>query len=281
MNRIALGALFTFSIVGCGQQPAYHYADDVKIQFAEKESVASVKAQLGCEGAHPANESKSDKEEREKRIPKSEVGKAWLAEACRIADDFDAADAVTSWPDDKAVWAGPRICRPQISRVVDEKLDDTAYARMGRVEIKKGNGTKLWADGPEIDKKDKVLGYSILLTDVSFKVTDKKLPDIEAFFKALGEGTSPDVEALRKDESASDRQSTDAVDAIVARKNVPGMLVASDGKSTLAYPVLGGKDDPSAIHYLRQKGDKLLLVTPNLGASQPGACVAELTLQKK
>jgi hypothetical protein len=278
LRAVAPFAFAAALLTGC-DKPGYRYADDVKVQFSENDSVASIKAQLGCEGAHPEKESDSDKTEREKRVPKTDVGKAWLEEACRIADEFDAAGPVTSWPDDKAVWAGERICRPQISRVV-EKIDETSFARMGRVEIQKGQGDKLWIAAPDIDRKDKVLGYNFLVTDVAFRVTEAKLGDIDAFFKALASGEHPDVETLRKDENASDRETSDAVDKIVGRHTVRGSLVASEGTSTLAYPVLGEKGDPSAIHYLRQKGDKLLVASPLNGASQPSACVAELMLQK-
>ena len=218
-------------LVAC-DKPSYRYADDVVVQYSEGEKVASIKAQLGCEGAHPAKESDGDKTEREKLIPKSDLGKAWIVEACRIADAFDAAGPVTTWPTDKAVWAGQRICRSQINRVA-EKIDETSFARMGRVEIQKGQGEKLWVQAPEIDKKDKVLGYNFLITDVSFRVTEDKLPAIDAFWTALASGGPADVETLRKDETASDRQTSDASDKIVATKTVRGFLVSSEGSGIL------------------------------------------------
>src|SRR5690348_3654464 len=118
-DRHLHGALLAFTIVAAplaaGCKPIeYRYADDVKVAFTEGEKVASIKAQLGCPGAHPAKESDDDKKEREKRDPKTDIGKKWLARACEIADAFDAAGPVTTWPDGKAVYEGERICRPQI-----------------------------------------------------------------------------------------------------------------------------------------------------------------------
>jgi hypothetical protein len=286
---LGIVSVSALALGGC-EKPTYSYADDVKVQYSDGEKVASIKAQLGCEGANPTDESAEDKKAREARIPHTPLGKSWLKKACEIADAFDAAATVTTWPADKGVYAGPRICRPQISRVLgdpkeDDKqiIDETVFARMGRVEIAKGSATGLWPEGPAIDQKDKILGYTILFTDVAFKVTEKKLPDIEAFFAKLDKGEKADVEELRKDESPDDRKTTDEIGAIVGKHNVPGILLTSDGKSVLAYPVLHTSREPgagAAIHYLRQQGDKLLVVSPMLGASQPSACVAELTLQK-
>jgi hypothetical protein len=290
MTRASLLAFAAVALplaAGC-KSIEYRYADDAKVAYSEGEKVASVKAQLGCPDAHPANESDDDKKEREKRDPKTDLGKKWLARACEIADAFEKAGPVTSWPEGKAVYEGERICRPQITRVVgDDKtaadaIDPSAYDRLGRMTIEKGEGQKLWPDGPDVDKS-RVLGYRVLFDDVSFKVTKDKLGDIDAFWKKVAAGENPDVEALRKDESADARQKSDETEAIVAKHNVPGMLLKSDGKSTLAYPILHMTDEPdapSAIHYIRQAGDKLLVASPLLGESQPNACVAELTLQK-
>ncbi len=176
MKRVLFGAAIALAIAGC-DKATYHYADDVKVQYVEKESAPSIKAQLGCDGAHPGDESDADKKEREKRDPKTDFGKGLLAEACRIADDFDGAGAVTSWPDDKAVWVGRRICRPEISACQSRRdRRELVRARMGRVEIQKGQpGTSSGPTGPDIDQKDKILPYNFLLTDVSFRVTEDEL----------------------------------------------------------------------------------------------------------
>src|SRR5262249_25452807 len=149
--------------------------------------------------------------------------------------------------------------------------DESAFARMGRIEISKGEAGKLWGDGPDVPK-DKLLGYKMLGTDVTFKVTKDKLASIDEFFAALAKGESPDVESLRKAEPKEDRKGTDALGLLVNARNVPGILPKSDGTSPLGYPVLHSSHEPqvqSAIHYLRQQGDKLLVVTPAIGASQP------------
>lgn len=266
------------ALAGC-EAGEFHYADDVKIQFSEGEKVPSVKALLGCEGAHPSEESKEDREAREKLVPQSDVGKAWLEAACKLADDFEQAGPVTAWPEgDKATWVGRRICRGQITRVVKE-VDDTAFAQVGRLEIAKGKGEKLWVTGPSPDAA-RVLDYKILFSELSFPYSEKRQEEIDAFFAAVATGSKTDVEALRKDESAGQKADAARAEAVAKKHTVWGMLTKSDGTSTLAYPVLGSKDDVSAIHYLRQAGDKLLVVTPNVGASSPNACVAELVRER-
>ncbi len=271
---VALG----LASAGC-ETGEFHFADDVKIQFAEGEKVASVKSLLGCEGAHPAEESKEDKEAREKLVPQTDLGKAWLEEACKLADDFEKAGPVTAWPEgDKATWVGKRICRGQITRVV-EKVDDTAFAQVGRLEIAKGKGDKLWATGPSPDAA-RILDYKILFSEQSFPYSEKKQAEIDAFFAAVSAGGKADIEALRKDETADQKADAARAEEVAKKHTVWGMLAKSDGTSTLAYPVLGSKDDVSAIHYLRQSGDKLLVVTPNIGASSPNACVAELVQER-
>ena len=271
----ALGVL----VLGCGDV-SYRYADDVKPKFDGDEKTASIEAGLGCEGAFKKTETEDQKKAREERIPKGEVGKGWLKEACRIAADFDSAEPFTTWPvGDVDTWVGRRICRTQISASVKEQLGDESFAEVGKVEIRKGAGQKLWATGPSVDSA-RLLPHSALFVEETFKLDADRNKALESFLASAAEGKAPALDALREKDKPEDRASYKKGLALVREHMRPAELVKSDGKSSLAYPVTGNPGDPSAIHYLRQKGDRLLIVTPVPGSNPPAPCVAELWRQK-
>lgn len=293
-GRLQLGlaaiAIAAFA-AGC-KEAKYHFADDLRIQFLADgpegtEKVESIKAALGCEGAHKQNEDEKEKKAREAEIPKSVTGKAWLDEVCAFADAFDTAESFTAWPEGKSTWAGVRICHDQYHRVMkqvgkepDLKDDLTdAFGHAARVELASGPGKKLWEAAPDIPA-DRMIPFSFLMTELNFRYTDEKVDQAKAFFAALQAGENPDVEPLRTDENKDDRATWDSVNKVFEKHNVTGILAKSDGKSVLAYPVLGIKDDsPSATHYLRQStvdGKTVMWLLTR----EPSPCIAKLVEQK-
>lgn len=265
-------------LTGCGEDKTFHYADDVVVQYSDGEKVASIKNQLGCEGANPPDKDEKEKKAREENIPKTEQGIAWLKQACELADAFDAAGPVTSWPERKVSYSGVRICRPQIQRAVKDLSD--AYAQLGHLEINKGVGTKLWASGPDVAEKDRILDYNILFDHVNYHVGDDTVATVVTFINETAAGGAPDPTAANATQTAADNKLAADYNKGVTAHRVPGILLKSDGKSTLAYPFLGGKDSPSAVHYVREQDGKLLVASPMLDASSPSACIASLSLDK-
>ena len=283
IRQVSLVGLFVAAAsalaTGC-TDPTYHYADDVKSKFTADETTPSIEAGLGCEGAHPEKESKEDQEAREKQVPKSAQGKAWLAGACRIAADFDAAEPFTAWPAGASdVWVGRRICRAQINASLAEKLGDDSYAEVARIDFAKGDGKALWLTGPEIDK-GRLTGFSAVFLEEAVKIDDARSAMVDGFIETAKSGAKVDFERLREGEKPEDTKKYKDDLALVRKHLEPGQTVKSEGKSVLAYPVTGNPGDPSAVHYLRQAGDRLLVVTPLPGASPPSPCVAELWRQK-
>lgn len=265
-------------LAGCGEDKTFHYADDVVVQYTDGEKVASLKNQLGCEGAHPPDKDEKETKAREENIPKTEQGIAWLKQACELADVFDSAGPVTSWPERKVSYSGVRICRPQIQRAVKDLGD--AYAQLGHVEINKGVGTKLWSAGPDVPEKDRILDYNILLDHVNYRVGDETVATVVTFINETAAGGAPDPTAANATQTAADNELAAGYKKGVTAHRVPGILLKSDGKSTLAYPFLGGKDAPSAVHYIREHDGKLLIATPMLDASSPSGCIASLSMDK-
>ena len=150
---------------------------------------------------------------------------------------------------------------------------------MGKVEIRKSAGSKLWPSGPNVDAA-RLLPQSALFVEETFKADDARVKAVDAFFASAAEGKAPGLDSLREKDKPEDRAAYKRGLALVREHMQPGQLLKSDGKSVLAYPVTGNPGEPSAVHYLRQKGDRLLIVTPVPGSSPPSPCVAELWLQK-
>lgn len=278
LSLVACSLLGSALLAGCGEDKTFHYADDVVVQYSDGEKVASLKNQLGCEGAHPPDKDEKEQKAREENIPKTEQGLAWLKRACELADAFDAAGPVTSWPERKVSYSGVRICRPQIQRAVKDLSD--SYAQLGHLEINKGVGTKLWASGPDIPEKDRILDFNVRFEHVNYHVGDETVATVVKYIDAIAAGEAADPTEANATQKPEDNELAAEFKKAVGAHTVPGILLKSDGSSTLAYPFLGDKGAPSAVHYIREQDGKLLIATPMLDASSPGACIASLSMDK-
>lgn len=278
-RTVACGSLAVLSLAltACGEERVFHYTDNVTVQYTEKEAVPSLKVQFMCEGAHPAEEDEKAKKAREDELPQTDLGKAWRARACELIDAFDAAGPVVTWPERKVSYSGLRLCQPQIRRVA-KNLDD-AYAQLGRVEINKGAGTKLWASGPDIDQA-RALDFNIRFANVNYHLKEETSAIITTFIEETEKGNAPDPGPAQATQKPEDNELAADYKKAVEGHDVPGILVKADGVSTLAYPILGGPDAPSAVHYLREANGKLLIATPMIDASSPAACIASLSMDK-